>query len=257
LSGFACRVQDVRYVHPLKLKFHQIILDNESEQINIPIDSLLIGFEMKWPIEHVDFSAVLYGGVVESGVLLDLKSNRIDLEGFAVASVRLDDINFLQKRIDRQIRGILYISGRITGIGMDLSETEFAGTMKIDNLYTRLRRPILGTSEIEFKQIEVDTVLKRNRIDLLGGRLTGPLLNGKFSGGVILQKPWQESGLDVVVGLIPHPQLLQSDPQVEEAAAQLYRKYRMKAIPGLVGGSIKYPQFSFGRKNDAKVIRVQ
>lgn len=246
LPGYECRIDDVRYVYPFDIRFHQVVLQNREEQFNIPLDSLQVGFKKKWPVDKFDFSAAFWGGTVESDVSLDQQARKVTFSRLSASSLHLDEIDFLQKRIDRQIRGELNVSGTLTVYVGRQSETEFSGTVEIENFYTKLRRPVLENSEIEFQRIETRVDLRQVQVNLSEGQFSGSLLSGLFAGNVVLQKPWQQSRIDIVGGVIPQDRLLQSDPQVAEAAAQLYRKYRKKEIPCVVNGSLEEPQFRFG-----------
>ena len=248
LPGFECRIEQIRYVHPFKLGLYQIFLDNPAERISIPIDTLLASFEMKWPVEEFQVSAVLYGGAVESVVTVNGKANRFELTNLSVTSVQLQGIDFVQKRLDRQIRGTYSMSGDLKIDGSNQPEVVFDGIIEIDQFFTKLRRPVLGFSEIDFTNITADVHLDRNTFDISAGRYKGELISGEFSGVIMLQNPWQQSTLDMKGGVIPEARLLESDPQLTEAIARLYREYRQEAIPCRIEGTVQEPEFRFGSK---------
>lgn len=249
LPGFECRIEEVRYEHPFKLRFNQMILENQSERISLPIDTLLAGFEKKWPIENLHVSAVLYGGVLESDLMVTSEKNRITLSNLSATSIRLQDAEFLQKRLDRQITGNLSITGKMVILGGTDRGIEFAGKIKIDQFNTKLRRPVLGFSELDFAQVVAVLNLDHTLIELTEGRYAGELIDGNFAGSVMVQEPWQESRIDIEGGVIPQDLLLERDPLAAEAAARLYREYREEAIPCQIDGTVQEPRFKFGRKN--------
>lgn len=246
LPGFECRVEDVRYMHPFKIRLDQVRLVNNAKQIDIPIDSLMIHFEMRWPIEHFDVSADLYGGSVASSVITDWKFKTFQLDDFEVRAINLKSVDSLQRSLDRQIKGMLSLSGQIVLKGKNYSDTQFKGVVEIDDFHTKLRRPVLGSTEFDFNKVETGADVNRQRIYLSNGKFSGESLNGNFSGTVNLMKPWQQSRLDIQGGVMPLARLLKSDPKVARAAALLYRQYQEDFIPCLVDGTIKFPQFKFG-----------
>jgi len=40
--GFACTIGDIRYVHPFKIRFYQVLIKNDHRHFELPIDSLLL-----------------------------------------------------------------------------------------------------------------------------------------------------------------------------------------------------------------------
>ena len=255
LPGYSITIKDIRYVHPLKLRFYQVVFTNDAEKFQIPIDTLLVSFEPKYPITRVDVSAVLFGGDLESEVRFDQR-DRIECNNLQLSTMHLADIELLQRRIERPVQGTLSFSGKALISRKEAANLRFSGKLQIDNFRTELRRPIFSNSEISFASVSASAVLGDRILDLSEGKASGPLLSGDFTGRVAWEQPWQKSRIDIEGGLVPQPKLLEQHPEAKQVAAQLFQKYRSESIPYVVDGSIKEPNFRFGKRNESEGNQV-
>ena len=257
LPGFVCRVEEVRYVHPFALRLSGMVLDNEPDRLSIPIDTMLVRFKPRWPLEPLAVSATLYGGVAEADIAADFPENQFELNRLSVSSVRLNDIDFLHTRLDRRFAGELSLLGEMVVSPSHFKNMQFNGSLTIDNFATKLRRPILQVIDINFNQILADVTLDGGIINVSAGHYRGELISGNFSGWIAIENPWSDSRFEIDGGVIPHAELLERSPYITEAAAELYRKYREEAIPCQIEGTLENPQFRFGRKDESAVQRAQ
>jgi len=248
LPGFQLRIEEVRYVHPLKIMLEGLVLENPIERLNLSIDSLVAGIERQWPIRNMQVSAELYGGEMKADVNLNRRENFVGFSNLSISSIRLEDVDVLQKKLDRQIRGIGSMSGYAKISGTKGLGVSFDGIVEIEQFFTRLRRPVLTLSEIDLASATSGVRLSPGTISLMDGRFEGELLSGEFSGTITLQEPLQQSRLDIAGGMIPDSRMLEGDPALTENIASLYREYRQETIPCRVEGTIQEPQFRFGRK---------
>lgn len=257
LPGFACRIDDVRYLHPFAIRIDQIILDNSTAQIKVPIDALSIRFKPGWPLAVEAVSASLFKGSLNSDISIDWPGRRIEMRNLSISSIHLNDIDFLHRRLDRQIGGKLDLSGELV-VNLDRYDTmRFTGAVEIGNFATKLRRPVLEQRDISFNRIGADLRQQGEIIEILGGRFDGDLIGGTFSGWTEIRKPWQDSLIEIESRLILKPALLENDERAAEIAAGLYSIYQEAPIPGRAIGTLKEPQFSFGREIESRVQRVQ
>lgn len=255
LPGFKSRIEKVRYIHPFKLGLYQVVIENPMKRITIPIDRLTIGFSKKWPMENFQVSAELYGGRATADVIREDRENLIVLKNLSISSMRLQDVDFLHKMLDRKIQGIYSMSGDMNISARSQVEIEFEGAIEIDDLFIKLRRPVLGVSEIDLTGLSADVQLSHEKAEISGGRFGGELLSGTFSGMIFLQNPWQQSTLDIDGGLLPDDRLLGRDPKLMEDVASLYREYKQEEIPCLIEGTVQEPRFRFGRKTSGESPR--
>ena len=257
LPGFVCRVEEVGYVHPFGLRLTGVVLENEQDLLTIPLETVLVRFKPDWPLKPLSFSASLFGGVVESDIAADFSENQFEFTRLSVNSLRLNDIDFLHTRLNRQLAGELSLLGEMAVNPSHLNKMQFRGSLTIDNFTTRLRRPILQVRDIKFSQILTDVTLDGGIINVSEGQYRGEMISGNFSGWIALEDPWSDSRFEIDGGVIPQAALLERNPYVTDAAAELYRKYRAEAIPCQIEGTLENPQFRFGRKDESAGQRVQ
>ena len=245
LPGFACRMEAARYTYPFTIRLDRVRLVDDARQIDIPIERVTIDFSPQWPLEDFDVFAELYGGSAASHVAADSQSRVLRLRDVKVEALNLELVDFLQSSLDRQVKGLLSLSGGMTIDGRDQADIRFSGMVSIDGFRTKLRRPVLGSATFDFHRVQTGADIDRQRIELSQGTFSGDMLRGTFSGTVNLSRPLQQSGLDIQGGLTPQPQLLKRNPAVARAAARLYRQFQKDSIPYLVGGTVKFPEFRF------------
>jgi len=253
LPGYECSIEHISYEYPLQVRLSRISLVNAEKEVEIPIDTLVVDIEKKWPVKRVYLMADLYGGTAEAKVNADRKAGTVTFNELHVDALKLELIDFMQESLDRKLQGNLRFSGRLVLTGAGLSESRFTGAVKVENFHTELRRSVLGAGEFDFTEVAVDTALYRRQITLENGTFSGPLVAGNFAGKVNLQKPWQQSRLQIECGLQPQDALLKKDQKVAAVTARLYRKYQEDFIPCVIGGNVKFPQFRFGHKAKPRV----
>ncbi|MGA7278349.1 MAG: type II secretion system protein GspN [Desulfocapsaceae bacterium] len=251
LDGMACSIEDIRYVHPLKLRLYQVRLSHVKSAYQVPIDTLLMTFDLAWPVRQVGVSAVIYGGTLETKVSFNQSFERFDLENLNISEILLDELKPLQQSIDRPLQGRLGFKGRAVIDRNSLEGFRLSGNLSIAYFSTELRRPILSISSVDLDRVTGSLTVGDGVVDLSDGQFTGELIAGDFSGRILLDRPWPRSSLDLAGGLVPQAPLLNQDPQVRAAASELFKRYRTETIPWLVEGTLQLPEFRFGGLDDS------
>ncbi len=246
LSGMTLSIEDIRYVHPLKLRLYQVRLGHVESGYQIPLDTLLLTFDLAWPVRQVGISAVIYGGTLETEVGFDQSFERFDLENLNISEIILQELELLQQAIDRPLQGRLGFRGRALIDRNNIDRSRFSGNLNIADFTTELRRPILSIARVDFDRVTAAVTSGDGVVDLTEGEFSGALLAGSFSGRILLDRPWPGSSLDLAGGLVPQPSLLNKDPQVRAAAVELFKRYHTETIPWLVEGTLQVPEFRFG-----------
>jgi type II secretion system protein N len=251
LDGMACSIEDIRYVHPLKLRLYQVRLEPVRSAYQVPVDTLLLTFDLAWPVRQVGVSAVIYGGTLETKVSFNQSYDRFNLENINISEILLPELDFLQQSIDRPLQGRLRFKGRAVIERNTLDRFRLSGNLSIADFSTELRRPILSIGQVDLDRVSASLTIGDGVVDLSDGQFTGTLIAGDFTGRILLDSPWSQSRLDLAGGLSPQASLLNQDPQVRAAAAELFKRYRTETIPWLVEGTLQLPEFRFGSLDNA------
>ncbi len=242
--GFTCSIGDIRYVHPYKLRFYEVTLSNELRQFELPVDTLLVSIEPRYPVDQIAVVGVLFGGDVEFDISLK-KEDQIEFENLQISRIRVAEITTLERTLDRPVQGEFSFSGRALTARHNPGKVRFTGQAQIENFHSELRKPILNEKEVAFDSVTAEITFSRNVLDVSGGKATGPLLSGDFSGQIRKWSPLRQSRLEISGGLLVQPQLLSKHQDLIEPLEQLYQKYGRNWIPYRIEGTIQEPQFQF------------
>lgn len=248
LPGIDCSIGGIRYVHPLKIRFYEIVVKHERYPLKLPIDTLLISFAPKYPLKQVGITGVLLGGSLNVDVGL-ADPSRIEFQGFELSGMHLSELDMVSETLGRPVQGKLSATGRAVIDRQKPTGISFVGRVEIDDFHTELRRPVLGEEEVRFDMLESDLSLEGNSLELSRGRAAGPLLAGEFYGQIQGLGFWQQSILNIVGNLVPAPGLLEKHPELADQVGMYFERYGRKSIPYVIDGTVAEPQFRFSSSN--------
>jgi len=240
LPGIHISMADLKYVHPLKLRLYELTISDDQKEWEIPVDTLLLSVEPRYPIDHIGVIGVLFGGDL-SFDLNRTTSERLELRNLKISEVLLSELKLLEKTIDRPVEGVVSLSGRATVDQRRLSDVRFSGTMRIERFQTSLRQPVLEQNEVRFDRVDADIVLNGKVVDLTGGRVEGPLLSGNFSGQIRGTIPISRSEIRFSGDLVPQPALLESNPALGDSLSAYFKRNQTDSIPYNIDGTITEP----------------
>lgn len=245
IPGYTCSIDDIRYVHPLKLRLYRVKVASQDKGITIPIDSLLLSFPAVYPIDQVGVSGVMFGGNVAGDVSFDNLngSRKININNLEVSQIYFDEIDMIKRGVDRPTQGALSFSGRASVDPKRPRGLRMTGDVRIRDFSTTLRRPIFAQNEVFFDEVTADMSISPGVLQFSDGQATGSLLRGDFSGTVKEAWKWQHSTLDFSGGVVPQQDLLKDDPNLSEALDLYYQRYNTRSIPFQASGTLSEPQF--------------
>lgn len=246
--GVECSIAEIRYVHPLKIRLYDVRVKYDRHQFELPIDTLLVSFAPRYPVERIGIVGVLLGGSLRVDVNLD-KADRIEFENLEFSGMQLADLKMLERNIDRPVQGLFSMNGRAAIDRRKPADIRFNGTVAIEAFRTRLRRPLFKETEVRFDVVTSDVTVMGSRLELSVGRAAGPLLAGDFNGQVQGHGSVGQSTLDIVGSVMPGPDLLEMHPELSDQLDAFYQRYGRKSIPYVIDGTIGEPEFRFSDPN--------
>ena len=244
LPGIHISMGDLKYVHPLKLRLYELKISDAQKEWEIPVDTLLVSVEPRYPIDHIGVIGVLFGGDLNFD-LSQTTSGRLEFRDLKISEMLLSELKLLEKAIDRPVEGIVSLSGRATVDRRRLSDVRFNGTMKIERFQTSLRQPVLDQNEVGFDRVNADIVLNGKVADLTGGRAEGALLSGDFSGQIRGTTPLSRSAIRFSGDLVPQPALLDSNPALADSLSAYFKRNQTDSIPYTIEGTVAEPSVWF------------
>jgi len=244
LPGVEWRIGAFKYVHPLKLRLYEVVVRSTRYRVELPVDTVLLSFEPRYPVKRIGVLGVLLGGDLKTDLVVGA-NGEVKLTNLELSEVHLSDFDGLEQMISRPVRGRLSFNGRAL-IDRNLPVPfRLNGALTITDFYTELRRPIFAENEVYFDTISTDISQRGNRLELSAGRAAGALLGGTFYGEIQGDRPWEQSTLGITGALSPQPGLLEKRPELAGQLKTIYRQYRLQSIPFGVDGTISEPRFRF------------
>lgn len=244
LPGVDFQIEAIRYVHPLKVRLYGVVIHFKRYRIELPVDTLLLLFEPRYPVERIGVVGVLLGGDLKADVVV-AKNGKVNFNNLEFSEMHLADLDKLEQMINRPVEGYLSFDGRAFVDRSLPAAAQVNGALEIANFRTELRRPIFGENDLSFDTMHADISQAGNRLELSAGRAAGPLFSGTFYGEIQRDRPWERSSLDLTGALSPQPGLLEKRPGLADQLGEIYRQYRRQSIPFTVDGTINEPRFRF------------
>jgi len=247
LPGYECTIDDIRYVHPLKIRLYRISLVNDFQDISIPLDSLLLSFQAAFPVEQIGVSGVAFGGSVEALVTLNNLGNtgKIDIENFQISHMHFADAEMIGRGIDRKLNGRVSFSGRASFRPGHLDSIRLTGGTRIRDFETTLRQTVFARSELAFDEVTADVSFSSGVLQLSEGWAVGTHLNAAFAGTVQTAALWRNRSLYFDGSVILQPELLAQNPQLSEAVELYFERTNTKTIPFEISGTLREPKVRF------------
>ena len=244
LPGVELSVSDLKYVHPLKLRLYELNIRDDQGQWELPLDTLLVSVEPRYPVEHIGVIGVLFGGDLSFNLALG-SNKRLELRDLHLSEMHLSELRLLEQAMERPVEGIASLSGRATVSYRRWGDIRFTGTMRIENLATPLRRPVLEETEVRFDRVSADLVVNAGVVDITDGTASGPLLNGSFSAIFRGTSPLGRSQVNVRGSLVPQPSLVEKHPELGDQLKSYFTRYMTDSIPFRIDGTLAEPQLKF------------
>ncbi|MEJ2058007.1 MAG: hypothetical protein P8X39_09250, partial [Desulfofustis sp.] len=179
--GIECRIGAVKYIHPLKVRLYEIVVRSKHYRAELPVETLLLSFEPRYPVKNIGVVGVLLGGSINAEVLV-AADGMVKLKNLQISAVHLRDLDELEQIIDRSVEGLLSFAGRAEIDRHRPGTFRLSGSLEVADFRTQLRQPVLGESDVQFDRLSADISQSGKRIELLRGRAAGPLISAEFYG---------------------------------------------------------------------------
>lgn len=244
LPNVELSIGDIKYVHPLKIRLYELVLSDARKRWEIPVDTVLMSIEPRFPVDYVRIIGVVFGGDLSFDLVLTA-NDRLELSRLQISDLRLGELNMLEQAMGRQVDGIFSAEGRATVNYRRPNDVRFTGAMRVENFSTPLKRPVLEETDVRFDQVTSEVVFNGGVVDITGGKASGPFLSGDFSGQVWGTIPLGSSRLDLRGKVVPKQALIDKHPTLEGPLKAYLNRYMTNSIPYQVEGTIAEPLLNF------------
>jgi type II secretion system protein N len=194
---------------PFGLRFGQaqVSLKQKPARKVFGAESLLISPE-PWSFfrgqSKYRFECLAYGGGLSGYIHFKESSTSgpFDTE-IELKDIRIGTYGYLKDLIGRKVDGILSGTVYYSGEQRDLMDGNGGASLRLLDGRVELLLPILRLESIDFNDVKMDMVLKKQKINLTRLELEGPQMKSSLSGTVSLNKDLAKSTLDLKGSLEP------------------------------------------------------
>ena len=248
LPGYNCDISNIKYVYPFNVLVEGVAIVHRDNSSQLPVSNVLVSLDPKHFLTRFGVSLELFGGTMNTGVVLHPESNRVEFPTLEVSGINLKEVAFIEQNLGREIDGTLELSGRYTTALADQDKGDFSGNVRIHDFKMELKRPVLQSTEIVFSELNSFVQIKNSLVEIVDGTASGPFYDGDFKGSIQLKELWRASPLAVSGTISPKQDYIEQDRQLARAVALLYKKYKSSTIPYLLTGNLEDPVFAFGTR---------
>jgi type II secretion system protein N len=192
------------------------------------------------------FRCAAYKGHTNGSIRLwqNEKGRSVDTE-IELTNVDLGEYAYLRELIGRTVTGTL--SGTIVYNGQYKPILDGSGeaNLGLSEGVVELAEPFLTLKSIDFDELEIDMVLKKQKIEVGRLEFKGKQLQGALSGTITLKKALEESVLRLSGTIEPFAALFESATGAEETVAFLRGRINQGTFTFMIEGTLSQPKIKF------------
>jgi len=212
-------------------------------------DSVLLRAEA-WPFfkgkGKYCFECLAYGGDLRGCIYFKKRgmtspfNTEIELK-----NIRIGNYRYLKHPIGRHVDGILLGTVYYSGQYRNLIDGAGEANLTLQDGRVELLLPILTLESIEFDEVKIDMVLKKQKINLARFELKGPKLKGTLSGTIGLKRRFAKSTLELKGTIRPFASFFKSPEGLSRSMMFFKQRLRKGALTFIIHGTLGEPKIKF------------
>lgn len=236
---------------PIGLKFAdtEVALKNMPDKVILRADSLLLKPQL-WSLlrgkSEYCFHCMAYKGDLIGCVYFKKDHGRrfIDTE-IELRNIRVGDHAYLSHLISRHLEGTL--GGTISYKGQYnlLMDGSGEANLMLSQGRVELLQPLLTLESIEFNEMEIEMVLKEQKITVARLELKGQELQGTLSGTITLKEEFAKSNLDIRGTIEPFAAFFKSTPGTHDTVKLFKQRLKRGTLSFVIQGTLGEPRIEF------------
>ena len=232
----------------LKFIKTKVALEDTPDRVILTADRLLIKphlLSLLLGKSKFSFHCAAYQGDVSGSVLFkkDPKTGFIDTE-IALSNIHVGDYPYFSYLIGRPLEGTL--GGTISYSGHNLMlDGSGKANLRLSDGKVHFVQPFLTLESIDFNEMEIDAVLKKQKINVTRLELKGEQLQGTLSGTITIKEQLDQSSLDLKGTIEPFAALFKSNPEIQDTVAVLKQRLGQGTLSFVIRGTLKEPLIKF------------
>jgi len=192
------------------------------------------------------FRCVAYKGDLSGCVYI----KRDGAKGFIDTEIELKDIHigdytYLAYLIGRHVEGTL--GGTISYKGRHDSLTTGSGKANLTLSHGRVKllQPLLTFDSIDFNEMGIEMVLKKQKIKIARLEFKGQQLQGALSGTITLKEEFAKSSLDLRGTIEPFAAFFKNATGIQDTVKFFKERLNMGTLSFVIRGTLKEPRIKF------------
>lgn len=233
----------------LKLVETQVALKNIPDRVILRADSLLLKPRL-WSLlrgkPEYCFHCLAYKGDLIGCVYFKKDRTRafIDTE-IDLRNIRVGDYAYLSHLIGRHVEGTLDGTVSYRGQYNLLMDGSGEANLRLSHGRVELLQPFLTFESIEFNEMEIEIVLKKQQINLARLELKGQQLHGTLSGTITLKQEFAKSSLDLKGTIEPFAEFFKSTEGIRDTVALFTKRLKKGTFSFVIHGTLGEPKIKF------------
>jgi type II secretion system protein N len=236
---------------PIGLKFvkTEVALKDMPDRVILKADSLLLKREL-WSLLQGEskycFHCLAYKGNVSGSVHFNKDRTRgfIDME-IELSNIRIGDYAYLSYLIGRHVEGTLGGTVSYGGPYNLLMDGSGEANLTLSHGRVELLQPFLTFESIDFSEMEIEMVLKKQKINLTSLELKSQQLHGTLSGTITLKKEFAKSRLDLKGTIEPFAALFTGTAGIPDTVKFFKQRLEGGTISFVILGTLGEPRIEF------------
>jgi type II secretion system protein N len=160
----------------------------------------------------------------------------------ALSDIQLNQVAAFKAMTNYTISGVL--NGTVAVNGGQHSESTARAILDVSQCTVNLLSPLFSLDKLVFSRIEAELTMNSGRVLINKCDLRGEELDGRISGTLHLQDPYEKSSLNLSGVLRPHAELIARIKQTIPVDLFSGKNIQRAGLPFTVHGTIENPGFS-------------
>jgi len=227
----------------------EVALKDMPDSVILRADSLLLKPQL-WSLLRGEskyrFDCLAYKGKVSGSVYFKKDRTRrfIDTE-IELSNILIGDYAYLSHLIGRHAEGTLGGTVSYRGQYNLLMDGSGEANLRLSHGKVELLQPFLTFESIDFSELEIEMVLKKQEINLIRLEVKGKQLHGTLSGTITLKKEFAKSRLDLKGTIEPFAALFKGTAGIGDTVALFTKRLKKGTFSFVIHGTLGEPRIKF------------
>ena len=248
VPGSSCSYTTLHYSFPFSMIIEELHLTRQRDGSELLLlEDLVLTPAAAGLGRSFTFTAALYEGAATGRLNIMPLAGRFSLTDVQVERANMEQVDYLQSGLQRDIKGLLSGAGVYEGSWVRGEPRSGRGNVELNAGSMLLRQPILSVGQLDFEQLAMTLTYGDDELKVVNGKLKGSPFNTDFSGEVKVRNEVPAWQINLAGTIRIDRDFIKDKPHLLRAYRGLAKQYgKGDALPYGVSGSVGTPRFRFG-----------